>query len=476
MGSKLIACASRREVDARPIDRAAWTPPTARTAELALRFGLALEEGPRLALDPLQIPTGPGSIVAVVGPSGSGKSSLLDAIERIRNGGGRVERVRLTPSIPVIDQVMVGDSLAEAAGLLSACGLGEPRLWTRRVGELSTGEVFRVRLASALASCCRGRPAGPLLCDEFGSGLHRRLARAISFNLRRLVARHSLCLVVACSQDDLLSDLRPDVVVRVAGGTGQVERRRVARTRVPTFARRLVIEPGGLADYEALAAMHYRGRDRPAFADRVFVMRERSGGAMLGVVVYGYAPLELRLRNEAFPGRFSGDPAAVNRSLRIIRRVVIHPDVRGCGLGRLLVQRTLPLAGTPVVECLSTLGQVHPIFERAGMRRVGVYPLSRQRESAAAALRAMGVEPLSESLAQHVAWRPRVRELVRDVVASWYRGSTARGEWRADQQSPRVLAHTFRGLVGLRPVYYVWEQPGRPSDRGGRDSLSPSLP
>jgi ABC-type lipoprotein export system ATPase subunit/GNAT superfamily N-acetyltransferase len=448
------------------IPRPGIVTPTARTGEVALQFGLPVDGGGvplRLAVS---LPLSPGSIVAVCGPSGSGKSSLLAAIERVRGGGGRVEHVRFSDSFAVVDQIAPGSPLSQAVEILSACGLGEPRLWLRRFSELSDGEAFRARLAGAFAACLNRSPAGPLLCDEFASSLHRRAARAISFNLRRLVSRSGLCLVLACSPEDVLADLRPDVVVRLSGGgRADVEARPAAPAPLPSFARRLSIEPGGKADYDAFAAMHYKSGDELGFVDRVFVMRERPGGEALGIVVYSFAPLELRLRNEAFPGRFVGNPAEVNRSLRILRRLVIHPDVRGCGLGRLLVRRTLPRVGTPLVECLSTLGQIHPVFERAGMRRVGDYGLSPSRRAAMAELAALGVDPLSRSLAQHVGRRPRVRRIVAAVVHDWYRGTTGGGASRVQHQSPAVLAQTFRGLIGLRPVYYVWQRPPRPRKR-----------
>jgi ABC-type ATPase with predicted acetyltransferase domain len=108
----------------------------------------------------------------------------------------------------VVDAVAPARPMAEAMGLLTAAGLGEPMLWMRRFAQLSEGEQFRARLARAISLQPREGGCPPLLCDEFGSLLHRRLARAVAFNLRKQVSREQLCMVVATSDPDLTDALR----------------------------------------------------------------------------------------------------------------------------------------------------------------------------------------------------------------------------------------------------------------------------
>lgn len=155
---------------------------------------------------------------------------------------------------------------------------------------------------------------------------------------------------------------------------------------------------------------------------------------------------------------FSRNPKRVNRSLRILRRLIIHPDIRGCGLGHYLVRKTLPLVGTEYVECLATMGEFNPVFEKAGMKRIGQYEIQPQCKVALDALRAMDVDPNSREFPIQVCRRPRVRRIVAQVVHDWYATTTAEGEERAGRQSPRLLAQTFRGLIGSRPVYYLWKK------------------
>ncbi|MDO8630179.1 MAG: hypothetical protein Q7R41_06770 [Phycisphaerales bacterium] len=449
----------RRTVDLHCVRDRVEVRPSPRTADVGLRFGVSQTDTSRTIVESARIALGPGRIVLLRGPSGSGKSSALSVIESQFATACTVQRVDFPTDEAVIDRIASEKPLSEAIALLTACGLGEAGLWLRPFGALSDGEKFRARLARAIALHSRTAAAAPLLCDEFCSGLHLRVARAIAYNLHKLVVRRGLCVVVACANDDIAADLNPHTIVHLAGGGRcRIEERRVVEKRSLSFFRRLRIEPGSKHDYDAFAAMHYRATDELGFVDKVFVLREGLGGDPLGIVVYAHGPLELALRNEATNGWFSRNPSRVNKHLRILRRLVIHPDVRGCGLGHHLVRNTMPLLGTRYVECLAAMGEFNPVFEKAGMRRVGQYGVDRRRREALDALRAMDVDPHGPDFAAQVARRRRVRVVVARVIHDWYAATTAGGNRRVARQSPEFLAHTFRGLVGLRPVYYLWRR------------------
>ncbi len=434
--------------------------PSARTATVAVRFGLPLSGGPVTIVERVRLALGPGRIVLFVGPSGSGKSTALDELDRRFAGGCMVQRVSFPPDVAILDRVAPWATLSEALSIHTSCGLGEAALWVRPFDGLSEGEKFRARLARAMASHSRGNAAAPLLCDEFCASLDRRAAKAISFGLRKLVTRRCLSVVLACANEDIIADLQPNVIVWFRGrGRCDVEERDVRAQRPPSFRRRLRIEPGSKRHYDAFAAMHYRATDELGFVDKVFVLRDGADGDLLGIVVYSHGPLELALRNQATDGLFSRNAARVNRSLRIVRRLVIHPEVRGCGLGHHLLRRTLPLVGTEYVECLAGMGEFNPVFEKAGMRRIGQYGVSPRRQAALEALRGMGVNPNGRDFRLHVCRRRCVREIVSRVVYDWYAATTAGGERRVERQSPELLAQTFRGIIASQPVYYLWRRP-----------------
>src|SRR5690606_12854754 len=174
---------------------------SARVLEVCLRFGVPAEGSgrPGWILDRLGLEPQRGELAAVVGPSGAGKSTLLGELARRYPTSRLVHPVQFPLDVAVIDAVAPTRAISEAAGLLTACGLGEPALWLRRFDQLSEGERFRARLARAIGMQRREGGDAPLLCDEFAVGLHDRLARAVSHNVRELVARSRRPLALAPS-------------------------------------------------------------------------------------------------------------------------------------------------------------------------------------------------------------------------------------------------------------------------------------
>lgn len=452
---------SPREVPIDAVRRIARSPASGRVLEVCNRFGITRDAERIKVVDGVRIGLGPGRIVLLQGPSGSGKTVLLAELARRCPRSRLLDHVSFRESLPIVDQVLPSGTLQDALGLLTTCALGEPRLWLRLFTELSDGERFRARLARAIGLMAGGNTTAPLLCDDFCAVLGRRAARAMAHNLRRLVGRLGLCLVLATTHEDLETDLQPDQIVRMLGpGRHIAEHRRPVR-RAMSLARRLVIEPGRCRDYRDFAAMHYRQRDELGFVDRVFVMRDRKGGQPVGIVLYAHAPLELALRNQATTGRFKRNAKRLNRELRILRRLVIAPDLRGCGFGRILVERTLPQVGVRFVECLANMGDVIPVFERAGMKRIGQCPLPSVLLRVDRQLSEAGVDPMSAAFVAEIGRRPRIRRLVAHAVFRWYCGLTNQNAAteRVARQSAEVLARNYRQLRGSRPVYYLWERP-----------------
>jgi GNAT superfamily N-acetyltransferase len=61
----------------------------------------------------------------------------------------------------------------------------------------------------------------------------------------------------------------------------------------------------------------------------------------------------------------------LNRNLRTISRLIVHPQFRGLGIGSALVRRICCDCDTRWVEAIARMGEVCSCFERGGMERCG---------------------------------------------------------------------------------------------------------
>lgn len=143
-------------------------------------------------------------------------------------------------------------------------------------------------------------------------------------------------------------------------------------------AMRLVLRPGAMADYHALARFHYRAGP-PATVARVLAMHDPGEGSPAAVLIISMPTLEGRWRALAWPGRYTtGDKRAdarrINTELRTISRLVVDPRWRGMGVGRRLVRAYLDSPLTPATEAVAAMGAVCPVFVAAGMREYRLGP------------------------------------------------------------------------------------------------------
>jgi ABC-type lipoprotein export system ATPase subunit/GNAT superfamily N-acetyltransferase len=454
----------------------ACTAMTTRKRQVCIEFGASPREAPTVVMQDVAVRLGAGRIVCITGPSGRGKSSLLRRIAEEVGSGVWVSRQCFDANTPLVDSIAARGPLTRALEILTACGLGEPRLWLRRFGDLADGEKFRAQLARAIGTAQSRSTLMPILCDEFTSQLHRRLAKSVAYNLRKLVTRRGLLLIVATTHDDICRDLQPNQIVRLENDPpDSIEC--APQGRAFSLSSDLAVEPGSLSDYHSFGPMHYRGQDRLGFVDQVFVLRDTRLRDLLGVLVFGHAPPELRLRNLATAGRFVCNLHRLNRELRILRRLVMHPDVRGCGLGHWFVRAVLPKARVRFVECMAAMGSINPVLERAGMTRVGQCPLPRGRLALIERMTKLGIDPYAMNFGRQIAGRPRVRRLVEGTLRDWTRTSHSTGLRQLAGRDVENLAQLFRQVVGAPPVYYLWDREGEfPPSRQHNARRDPDSP
>lgn len=198
------------------------------------------------ALDSVDLHVGQGTMTAVIGPSGSGKSSLLAvAATLITPDRGRVvidgtctdgmsrselttlrrhkigtvfQQANLLPSLTALEQLQVTAHLdghsarsaeTRARELLDAVGLADQA--HKRPNQLSGGQRQRVNIARALMS----NPA-VLLVDEPTSALDHERGAAILDLVTTLTHRNATATVVVTHDRAHLSEM--DAVVEIVDG------------------------------------------------------------------------------------------------------------------------------------------------------------------------------------------------------------------------------------------------------------------
>lgn len=182
---------------------------TDRVLEVAEAFGLGLEERDFVIYDGLPITVEMGDVVYINGQSGSGKSLVLREIaDVLRKRGYRVANIDEIELLdkPLVDQI--GETTNEAIQLLSLAGLNDAYLLVRTPDQLSDGQKYRFKLAKVIES-----NADVWVADEFCAVLDRETAKVVSFNVQRTARKVGATVVVATTHTDLVSDLKPSLVI-----------------------------------------------------------------------------------------------------------------------------------------------------------------------------------------------------------------------------------------------------------------------
>ncbi len=232
-------------------------------------------------------------------------------------------------------------------------------------------------------------------------------------------------------------------------------RQRFHNTVAPRIEASLTLRPGSRHDYQRLAEHHYRAaapatfmrvlaleHDQPTVVGRY--LHRASERRIAGVLVESLPSLSCRLREEATGDRFRSiadlrmRAKALNRELRCISRVVIHPQWRGLGLAVRLVRAALADATTPMTEAIAAMGKVNPFFEHAGMTAYRAAP-NETDGRLIAAMEATGFRPtdtaMTDAMMLRIAALPEhQRAFITRELQRWHRRTMHRRENDLRQQ------------------------------------------
>ena len=281
---------------------------TSASTGLSVR-GLAVTYGDLCAVDGVDLEVAAGEVVALLGASGSGKSSLLRAVAGLEDvAAGEVAwDGRSMVRVPVhkrgfglmfqdgqlFEHRDVGGNIAYGLNGLPRAQRGErvremlelvglPGFERRRVTTLSGGQAQRVALARALAPAPR-----LLLLDEPLSALDRALREQLATDVRTILRRGgTTALYVTHDQDEAMT-VADRVGVMEAGRLLRLDTpqrlwadpasRKVARFLGFDVVGDLALAPGALRVAEAAGEPGERGRSAETLPATVLASRLRRG-------------------------------------------------------------------------------------------------------------------------------------------------------------------------------------------------------
>lgn len=156
---------------------------------------------------------GAGEVLFITGASGAGKSTLLRGMYEQASADARLrlEDIAIEDEASAIDCLGDDDTcLHSRLEALNRAGLSDVFCMLRPPAQLSTGEQARYRLARALAS---GRRL--IFADEFTASMDRITVLAVAHHLRKTATRSGVSFVIASCHEDIIEELRPDIVIRL---------------------------------------------------------------------------------------------------------------------------------------------------------------------------------------------------------------------------------------------------------------------
>lgn len=198
-----------------------FIPTGSRALELMRFFGMTQQAVQRrVPRYTLSLTLSPGQICYITGPSGSGKSAVLNALYAQTPP---TQRIRLDQIAAPDDRTTIDcfdGPLHRVLRDLGNAGLSDIPTLLLSPSALSDGQRWRYRLAAALQ-----QDRAVVLVDEFCAALDALTALVVSCHLRRVADRTGRIFVLAGCRDDVAGELCPDVLVSLSCSGVQVHPR-----------------------------------------------------------------------------------------------------------------------------------------------------------------------------------------------------------------------------------------------------------
>lgn len=342
---------------------------SANTARLLAAFGLG--GGVQRSLVVTSLPPGleltPPVVVLLTGPSGSGKSQTIRPILDALGCDQAPDPPRIDQDRPIIE--WIGDTPEDAARRLAMVGLTDAYTWCRLPSELSVGQRARLEVAAAL----REQPP-VLVCDEWLAHLDRITARAVAWATGRALRKTGQQAIIVTSHTDLATDLQPDVHLKIGWSPEPAVEYHTAGARSCTLIDELRYRRGDARDWKALKHLHYAAGD-PATVHSYHVLAHPMIDHPACVALMSYPDLHSAARNLATDDayRIMGDRRTaqrLNREVLKLSRIVVAPELRGCGVASLMIENLAARLNIRYIECVTAMGRWTSFLTRCGFREV----------------------------------------------------------------------------------------------------------
>ncbi len=149
-----------------------------------------------------------GDVLYITGASGAGKSVIFRELYDQFDSESKIDldQIELPQDRLVID--CINGKFINSLRLLSKAGLSDVFDVLNLPSNLSQGQKYRFKIATAIS-----KNYDVIFADEFCSNLDRLTASAVACKISQFAKKYSKTLVLASSHDDIIAQLKPDIVI-----------------------------------------------------------------------------------------------------------------------------------------------------------------------------------------------------------------------------------------------------------------------